>query len=220
MSRSWLILQTGAALAALTGCTAAEQPSPAPVLALPSGPPAYYTGLRGECPVLKSPESVRFTGSRAGTHFPLPRKFTDFDRIDCGWRPPSGEPPWVKIAITIFLEPATAHEKAERSFTHARDECMGIAASDPSQAVRVAERATPYGSAFMVADARESEVTGGTDDLSQTTLVGNAVVVVSLFSMRDTTQRGSTRADGLMTGLATASEAITAEVASQLVSQA
>src|SRR5687767_14011483 len=110
MSRSWSILLTGAALAALTGCATAQLAGPAPVPASPSGPPAYYTGLTGDCPVLKSAESTRFTGSRAGRHFPAPGKITAVERIDCSWRPPSGAPPWVTVTITIFLEPGTAHE--------------------------------------------------------------------------------------------------------------
>jgi hypothetical protein len=226
MSRSWSIWSAGAALAVLTGCATAAQPGPAPASApvtasaSPAGPPAYYTGLTGDCPVLRSPESVRFTGSRTGTHFPIPRQLTGFDRIDCGWRPASDEPPWVTIAVTIFLEPATAHEKAERQFTRARDESTETAKQQPEQAHRAVERATPHGPAIVVADARDSEITGGTDDLSQTTLAGNAVVVVSLFEKRDPARAGAARSDELIKGLTATSEAITAEIVEQLVRRA
>jgi hypothetical protein len=220
MGRSWSILRTGAALAALTGCATVEQPGPAPVSASPSGTPAYYTGLSGECPVLKSAESARFTGSRAGRHIPAPGKITAVERIDCHWRPPSDAPPWVTVTVTIFLDRGTAHERAERDFTQARDEAMSRAETDPSQAVRTAERATSHGPALVMADAAGDKVTGGTDDLSQTTRIGNVVVRVLLLEKRNAAAGGSARADELMAGLAATSEAITAEIAGQLVSQA
>ncbi|WP_143133773.1 hypothetical protein [Actinoplanes philippinensis] len=71
----------------------------------------------------------------------------------------------------------------------------------------------------MVADASDAEVTGSTDDLSQTTLVGNAVITVKLIEKRDPAHGGSARADELMTSLTATGEAITAEVAAQLVSR-
>jgi hypothetical protein len=182
--------------------------------------PAYYTGLSGDCPVLKSPESVRFTGSRTGKRFRLPRKDPARELINCGWRPPSGKPPWVTITVSLFLEPATAHETAEHEFARSREFAMNRAEGLPSHAVRVVDRAGPYGSTFVVADADDNEVTGDSDDLSQTTLVGNAVVWGSLFDRKDTTQSGSARADELVAELTATSEAITAEIAGQLVSRA
>ncbi|MEU8661809.1 hypothetical protein [Actinoplanes philippinensis] len=169
--------------------------------------------------MLKSPESVRFTGSRTGTHYPIPPQKIPFDRIDCGWRPPSGEAPWVTVAVSLYLDPATAHEKARSWFADALDFSVDRAEQIPSEAVRVAERATPYDSAYVVADADDAEVTGGTDSLSQTTLVGNAVITVTLFEKRNPAHGGSPRADELMTSLTATSEAITAEVAGQLVSR-
>lgn len=228
MTRSWSILRVGAALAAVTGCATVDQVSPKPVRpsvpasAQPSasGPPAFYTGLSSECPILKSPQSVRFTGSRTGKHFPPPPNNEPFLWINCGWRPSSGEAPWVTVTVSLHLDPATAHEKAERRFALSRDFIMRRAEGIPSQAVQVVNRVTPSGSATFVADADDGEATGSADELSQTTLIGNAVVTVSLFEKREPTRGGSARADELMVGLAATSEAITAEVAGQLVSRA
>jgi hypothetical protein len=203
----------------LTGCATAEQPRPARSSAPPAGPAAFYTGLSSECPALKSPESVRFTGSRTGRHHRIPPQKIPFDRVDCGWRPSSGEAPWVTVTVSLYLDPATAHEKAERWFDDALDFSLNRAQGIPSQAVRVAERATPHGPAFVVADSSDNEVTDATDHLEQTTLVENAIITVTLIEKRDPAHGGSTRADELMTGLTATSEAITDEVARHLASR-
>ncbi|BBH70256.1 hypothetical protein ACTI_69410 [Actinoplanes sp. OR16] len=212
MSRSWLILWAAAMVAAAAGCAAGEQADRAPVSASSSEASAYYTGLSGECPTLTSPESARFTGSRTAEGIRSPKQ-SDSERIDCGWRPSSGAPPWVVVALTIHHGPDTARQAAEQHFN--QDRAYDTSRADFSSAIRATERTTPSGPAYAVANASRS----GADELSQTTLVGNVVVVVILFVKPDPGVDGSARAADLLTDLAATSDAITAEIAGQLVSQ-
>ncbi|MEU4564978.1 hypothetical protein AB0F72_41915 [Actinoplanes sp. NPDC023936] len=214
MSRSWPILWTAVTLAAVTGCAAGEQPGPAPVSASPSTGSAYYTGLSGECPTLTSPEAVRFTGSRTPVGIRSPKQ-PDSQRIDCSWRPSSAIPPWVVAALTIYDGPDTGRQAAEKSFNLGRE--YDTSRANFSSAIRATERTTPSGPAYAVANATGS--LSQTDQLSQTTLIGNVVVNVLLLEEPDPGVDGSTRAAELLTDLAATGDAITAEIAGQLVSQ-
>jgi hypothetical protein len=208
------------ALAVLSGCAAVEQPGPAAVSPAPAVPSAYYLGLSGECPVLKSAESTRFTGSRAGNRVPIPKPMKSFERIDCDWYPPSGAAPWVVVAITIYLEPSTAQQNAERAFTESRDYDTGRAKADSSRAIQSTESTTPHGPAYIVVDAEDDGVPARLDQLWQGTRVGNALITVKLFEERAAGVDGPARARKLLAELSATSEAITAEIAGQLVVRA
>ncbi|MBW6440209.1 hypothetical protein KZ829_41440 [Actinoplanes hulinensis] len=220
MGRSWSIVWTGAALAVLTGCATVEQRGPAAVSTPPSVLPVYYTGLSGECPVLKSTEAKRFTGARVGNRTRTPKPTSRFERIDCDWYPSSGVAPWVVVAITIFLEPSTAQQMAESAFTQARDYDTGRAKADSSHAIQATESTTPNGPAYVVVDASGDGLTADMDQLWQGTRIGNTLVTVTLFEKLDAGAHGSARADKLMTELSATSQSITAEIAGQLVPRA
>ncbi|MFC4070557.1 hypothetical protein [Actinoplanes subglobosus] len=226
MIRSWSILLAGAGLAALTGCTAGDQPTPPPPSATVSAPvmPAYFASLGTTCPTLDSPESARFTRSQPGRWNLLPEKSDIIDWVDCGWRPKDADdseaPPWVTVNIRIHLDSSTPHksayEYAERDFTRSRDEAMTRAGRLQPGVVRVAERDTPSGPAVVVADVDDAEITKNIDELRQTTRVGNLLVTVMLFEAKDA---GGGDADKMMAELPATADAITAEVLEHMAKQ-
>ncbi|MEU4560216.1 hypothetical protein AB0F72_17685 [Actinoplanes sp. NPDC023936] len=217
MSRSWPTLWTAATLAAVTGCAAGHQAGPAPVPASPSAAPAYYTGLSGECPTLTSPEAVRFTSSHKAEGIRSPKQ-RDYERIDCAWSSADVTPPWVVVALMIYHGPDTARQAAEQYFNQGLE--YDTSRANFSSAIRATKRTTPSGPAYVVANAEKSSTNkSGADQVSQTTLVGNVIVNVLLFEKQHPGVDRSTRAVELLADLAATGDAITAEIAGQLVSQ-
>jgi hypothetical protein len=201
-------------LVVLVGCATHQQPGVPPVSASPVST-VYYSALSGECPTLDSPEAKRFTGSRKGRLLPSPPQQEDYQWINCSWRLPSGAP-WVTVLIKIyrdgFAPTQTAHGNAEIDVTDIAATDAARVKTDKSGAFRAIERTTPSGRAAMSAD-------GTADSLLQTTAVGNVSVTVMLFKSATPGANASARADALIAQLATIADAMTAEIAGQLVAQ-
>ncbi|GIE80932.1 hypothetical protein Aph02nite_68820 [Actinoplanes philippinensis] len=149
----------------------------------------------------------------------LPEKSAIIDWVDCGWRPPTGAP-WVTVNIRIHLDGSTPHdtayEYAERDFTKTRDQSLNMARTDPSGAVRAAERTTPSGAAVVIVDAGDDRVPPEVDELRQTIRIGNALITVKLYEARETEEA---HPDKLMTDLVATADAITAEFVEHLARQ-
>jgi hypothetical protein len=197
----------------LTGCAGGERPSVPPV-STSSVPSVYYTGLSGECPAVHSAEAKRFTGGRKGRLLPSPPQLKGVKWVDCGWRTPAGAP-WVTVLVKIywdgFAPTQSGYGNATLEVTRSFDHDASMAKMDESGAVRVTELTTPSGQASMQAN--------GTDNsLSQSTAIGNVVVTVMLFETK-AAGPGGARADELMAKLAGTTQAITSEIAGQLVTQ-
>lgn len=197
----------------LTGCAGGERPR-VPSVSASSAPAVTYVGLSGECPALHSAEAKRFTGGRKGRLLPSPPQLKAVKWVDCGWRTPSGAP-WVTVLVKFywdgFAPTRSGSGNAALDVTRSFDNDASMAKMDQSGAVRVTALTTPSGRASVLAN--------GTDNsLSQSTAIGNVVVTVMLFETK-AAGPGGARADELMTKLAGTTEAITSEIAGQLVTQ-
>ena len=199
---------------ALAGC-ATDEVSGVPSASASPVPTVHYSGLSGECPTLDAPEAKRFTGSRKGRLLPSPPAQKAFQWINCSWRRPSGGP-WVTLLIKIhrdgFAPTRTGHGNAELDVTSNVAADAERAKTDEPGAVRVLERTTPSGRTAMLAD-------GAADSLVQTTAIGNVTVTVLLFRSATPGADASARADALMAQLAATTDAMTTEIAGQLVAQ-
>ncbi|GIE78610.1 hypothetical protein Aph02nite_45600 [Actinoplanes philippinensis] len=95
------------------------------------------------------------------------------------------------VAVTIFLDPATAQQTAERAFIGARDYDTGRAKKDSSHAIQATESTTPSGPAYVVADAGDDGTPTDRDQLWQGTRIENTLVTVQLFEKREAGSRGA-----------------------------
>jgi hypothetical protein len=210
MHRSWSSLSALLAAGVLAGCTGTAQPAPPPA---PAAAPAHYSGLNGECPTLRSPESTRYTGSRTGKLIPLPRQADYMEYINCAWRPESGATPWVVVTVRInrdgFPAGVTGADRTDSYLVDIRDQALNRASTVPGGGVRAEERTTPSGRAVLQAEGDDSH-------LWQTTAVGNVVIVVKLIEDEPKSAAPDEHATWLLDELAATTEAITAEIVAQL----
>ncbi|MFC6566854.1 hypothetical protein [Actinoplanes utahensis] len=218
MNRSW-VLSPLAGLAVLAGCSGGEQPRPmavAPSASQPAAVAPVYTGIRGECPELSSPESVRYTGSQPPRSYPLPRLHDSRIWIHCGWLSPSSGKLRMEVRIQIFrdgFKPAfTGHGNAAASHRLMADMTASEVRGKPAGSLRVSTVTTAYGEALVRAD-------GTHHTLTQTTLTGNAVLTVIVKEPEDSATDVATRTGKMLGNPAAAADAITAEVAKQLLRQ-
>jgi hypothetical protein len=204
----------GATLVALAGCTTGANPG---VLSAPTSSvaQAYYSGLSGECPTLQSAEAKRYSGIGKGRLVPIPQQVEAYEWINCSWRPPTGAP-WVTVLVRIywdgFAPTQTGLGNAEAAVTQSLTDNANRAEAELSGGIRTIERTTDSGRASMLAD-------GAANSVSQSTAIGNAVVTVMLFETKNPGADIGARADELAAKLAPASDAITSEIAGQLVAK-
>lgn len=210
-------------MAGVTGCSASakETGPPAPPAAAASAsaaasiPPARYTAVDGDaCPTLRSEQAKQFNASGPGREFRSAQPAAGaLAGSACSWGSGSGtDRPLLNAEVLIFangLEPTgTGIGNATRFYNDNRGRGLREA-GEPGAPVVTAEQDTTSGRTFFSADAT-------IESLTQTSLMDNAVVTVTVWRVPVLPTDPAGHAEKLLSELSAVTGPITDEIVAQL----